>query len=247
MDLADATCIVTGAGTTIGQATVVELVARGALVVAADSDGEALGALASARVQTVVADVASAQGRADVLGAAGKPTHLVVVPGKSPTCPLSEVSQHHWHDVFQANAEAMFFLLQAVCPLLPPGGAVVTVTSVAGKTSRNPEVAVYSASEAAMLSLSRSFANAHAAAGIRVNAICTGIIDTDDNRRYLEEVAATRGTTIEALSAARFAVVPMGRAGSPEDCARTVRYLLSDDAAFVTGQALNVTGGFHNY
>lgn len=98
-----------------------------------------------------------------------------------------------------------------------------------------------------MLSLTRSFANAYATAGVRVNAICTGIIETEDNERYLREVAATRGTTIEAIAAARFAMVPMGKAGSPVDCARTVRFLLSEDAGFVTGQALNVTGGFHNY
>jgi len=60
-------------------------------------------------------------------------------------------------------------------------------------------------------------------------------------------VAAARGTTVEEIAAARFSLVPMRRAGTPAECARTVRYLLSDDAGFVTGQALNVTGGFHNY
>jgi NAD(P)-dependent dehydrogenase (short-subunit alcohol dehydrogenase family) len=130
---------------------------------------------------------------------------------------------------------------------MPAGGAVVNVSSVAGKTSRSPEVAVYSASQAAVLSLTRAFANVYAARQIRVNAICTGIIETPENEKYLAEVAAVRGTTVEAVAAARFAFVPMGRPGTPAECARTIRHLLSDDAGFVTGQAINVTGGFHNY
>jgi len=246
LELTDATCIVTGAATAIGQATVAELAACGVAVIAVDDDAEALEAIgAGARV--IAADITTPRGREEAIAAAGRPTHLVAVPAKSPTCPLAEVSAEHWEEVFAANARAVFFLLQAVCPLLPPGGAVVNVASVAGKTSRNPEVAVYSASEAAILSLTRSFANAYAGAGVRVNAICTGIIETAENERYLREVAAARGTTVEEIAAARFSLVPMRRAGTPAECARTVRYLLSDDAGFVTGQALNVTGGFHNY
>ena len=149
--------------------------------------------------------------------------------------------------MLEANAKSAFFLMQGFCPRLPAGGAVVNVASVAGKTSRSPEAAVYAASQAAVLSVTRAFANVFGPAEVRVNAICTGIVESPENSSYLREVAASRGTTEADVAAARFAVVPMGRPGTPAECARLIRSLLSDDAGFVTGQAINVTGGFHNY
>jgi NAD(P)-dependent dehydrogenase (short-subunit alcohol dehydrogenase family) len=228
MELAGATILVTGAESAIGSATVEELTAGGARVVP-------------------VGEIDTAGARAAALERAPGLTHLVVAGGSSPSCPLEEVTLEHWHEVFTAQAQALFFMLQAACPLLPPGGAVVNVTSVAGKTGRSPEVTVYSASAAAALSLTRSFANAYGSRGVRVNAICTGVIETPDNERYLREVAATRSTTVEEVAAKRFGQIPLARAGTPLECARVIRHLLSDDAGYVTGQAINLTGGFHNY
>lgn len=246
MDLTEARCVVTGAGSVIGAATVGELLACGASVVAVDADAAALAALGEG-ARTVVAEATTPEGRARVFESTPGTTHLVTIGSSSAACPLLDVTPEYWDDMVSANAKSAFFLMQRFCPSMPAGGAVVNVSSVAGKTSRSPEVAIYSASQAAVLSLTRAFANVYGARQVRVNAICTGIIETPENESYLREVAATRGTTPAEVAAARFSVVPMGRAGTPEECARLIRSLLSDDAGFVTGQAVNVTGGFHNY
>jgi NAD(P)-dependent dehydrogenase (short-subunit alcohol dehydrogenase family) len=247
MDLSDATCVVTGAGSAIGAATVAELLACGAGVVAVDATAEALAALDAGGARVVVADVTTEEGRDRVFTSVPGATHLVIAGGISVACPIEEVTGDYWDCMVAANTKSAFFLMQRFCPAMPTGGAVVNVTSVAGKTSRSPEVAVYSASHAAVLSLTRAFANVYASRQVRVNAICTGIIETPENDRYLKEVAALRGAAVEEVAAMRYAVVPMGRPGTPAECARAIRHLLSDDAGFVTGQAINVTGGFHNY
>lgn len=240
-------CVVVGAGSPVGRAVVADLTKQGIAVTAVDVEPDVLAEATTAGAATLAADVSLPAGRTALRTAAAGARHLVVVPAAPTTCPLDEVTEELWDAVLTQHARTVFLVLQAVCPLLPARGSAVVVSSVAGKTSRNPEIAVYSASEAAVLSLVRSFANAHAVRGVRVNAICTGIVETPENERYLAEVAAARGTSVETLSAARFALVPMGRAARPEECARTVRALLSDDTSFVTGQAVNVTGGFHNY
>ncbi len=241
MDLTEATCVVTGAGSMIGTATVRELLGCGASIVAVDADASAEG------TRTVAADVTTPEGRALVFESAPDATHLVTIGGSSDPCPVSDVTPAYWDDMLAANAKSAFFLMQHFCPLLPPGGAVVNVASVAGKTSRSPEAAVYAASQAAVLSVTRAFANVHGPRQVRVNAICTGIIESPENSSYVSEGAAARGITEAEVAATRFSVVPMARAGTPEECARLIRSLLSDDAGFVTGQAVNVTGGFHNY
>jgi NAD(P)-dependent dehydrogenase (short-subunit alcohol dehydrogenase family) len=247
MELGKAICVVTGAGSMIGEATARELRACGSAVVAVDAAREALAPLEGTGARLVAADVTTDEGRAALLDGAADVTHLVTIGRSSAARPLDEVTPEFFDETVAGNAKSAFFLLQAFCPLLPAGGAVVNVSSVAGKTSRSPEVAVYSASQAAVLSLTRAFANVYGAHGVRVNAICTGVIESPDNERYLREVAASRGTTVEEVTAARYSVIPMGRAGTPEECARLIRHLLSDDAGYVTGQAINVTGGFHNY
>ena len=241
MELTEATCVVTGARSMIGTATVRELLACGATVVAVDATEPADG------TRMLAADVTTPEGRALVFETAPDATHLVTIGSSSDPCPVADVTPEYWDGMLGANAKSAFFLLQHFVPLLPAGGAVVNVASVAGKTSRSPEAAVYAASQAAVLSVTRAFANVFGPQQVRVNAICTGIVESPENSSYLREVAASRGTTEAEVAASRFAVVPMARAGTPEECARLIRSLLSDDAGFVTGQAVNVTGGFHNY
>jgi len=87
---------------------------------------------------------------------------------------LGAVSEDDWDRIMAVNAKALFFLCQAFVPRLQPGGAVVNVASGAGKTGSTHEAAVYSASKAAVLSATRSFAHAYAGRGVRVNAVCPG-------------------------------------------------------------------------
>ena len=143
-----------------------------------------------------------------------------------------------------ANLRSVFFLLQAYAPRMPDHGAIVTVSSTAAKTGAIPEVAVYAAAKAGVLSLTRSFASAHAARGMRVNAVCPGIIDTPMQRRFLELNAPLNGVTADELNAQRLAATPMHRAGRPAEAAEVICFLLSARSSYLTGQNLNVSGGF---
>jgi NAD(P)-dependent dehydrogenase (short-subunit alcohol dehydrogenase family) len=246
--LTDSFAVVAGADNPIGQATVAELSARGARVLATGTDAQRLAEATNLDgVSSLVVDPTTPAGRAKLVAAAAGLTHLVITGGSSNSRPAAHVDEPYWDEIFARNARTTFFVCRDLIEQMPSGGAIVVVSSVAAKTSRNIEVTAYSAAEAAILSITRSFANAYAARGVRVNAICTGIIDTPDNAEYLTSVAASRGVTVEEVSRVRMANVPLRRAGSPAECATTIRCLLSDDTSFVTGQAINVTGGFHNY
>jgi NAD(P)-dependent dehydrogenase (short-subunit alcohol dehydrogenase family) len=141
------------------------------------------------------------------------------------------------------NAEAVFFLCQGIGPSRSPGGAIVNISSSAAKLATTTEAAVYAASKAAVLSITRSFAYEFADIPITVNAICPGVIDTPMQGAFLEEVAALRGMTPDELSDARNAIVPLGRSASPDELAGLVEFLLSKPAAYMTGQAINYSGG----
>jgi NAD(P)-dependent dehydrogenase (short-subunit alcohol dehydrogenase family) len=94
-----------------------------------------------------------------------------------------------------------------------------------------------------VLSITRSFAASYATVPIRVNAVCPGIVATPMQERVLEDVAAIRGVAVAELEAGRNRLVPLGRASSADECAGLVAFLLSDEAAYMTGQAVNWTGG----
>jgi NAD(P)-dependent dehydrogenase (short-subunit alcohol dehydrogenase family) len=126
---------------------------------------------------------------------------------------------------------------------MPSGGAIVNLSSSSAKLSSTVDVTPYSSSKAAILGVTRSFAYALASRNVRVNAICPGIIDTPMQDKVLEQVAPLRGMTVEELAQARLKSVPLGRVGTPEETAALTWFLLSDDAGYMTGQAVNLTGG----
>ena len=141
----------------------------------------------------------------------------------------------------------MFFLCQLIGARLNPDGAIVNLSSSSAKLATSTDVAPYAASKTTILSITRSFAYALADRPVRVNAICPGIIDTEMQARFLAGVAAKRGTSAAELDAQRKQNVPLKRGGSAEECAGLIAFLLSDAAAYMTGQALNFTGGLVNW
>jgi NAD(P)-dependent dehydrogenase (short-subunit alcohol dehydrogenase family) len=130
---------------------------------------------------------------------------------------------------------------------LNPGGAVVNLSSSSAKLATSVDVAPYAASKTTILSITRSFAYALADRPVRVNAICPGIVDTEMQDRFLAGVAAKRGITAAAFDAERKKLVPLKRGASAQECAGLIRFLLSDEAAYMTGQAVNFTGGLVNW
>lgn len=245
MEFEHATCLVTGAASGIGHAVADVLLERGATVLANDLDGDRLGDLAERGATALRADLtdpAALQGVIDAATAAGV-THLVNAAGIIELRPIEDVDPAMWDRIFGVNARALFFLSQAICPVLPEGGSVVNVSSTAAKTGTTLETSVYAATKAAVLSMTRSFAHRYAERGVRVNAVCPGIIDTPMQDKVLADIAIQRGTTPAELDAARLKTVPLGRAASPRECAGIIVFLLSDTAGYMTGQAVNVSGG----
>ena len=240
--------VVTGAASGIGRATALLLLERGATVVAADRDDAGLAVVADAGAEPVVCDVTDPADRARLVDAAG-PTcdHLVNAAGIIRLVPLDAVTDDDWERIMAVNAKALFFLCQAFVPRLKSQGAVVNVASGAAKTGSTHEAAVYGASKAAVLSVTRSFAHAYAGRGVRVNAVCPGLVDTPMNDVVVDAIAPLRGLEPDAYGRARLAAVPLGRLADPREVAHVIAFLLSDASSYMTGQSVNVTGGMITY
>lgn len=183
-------------------------------------------------------------GRRVVVTGASDVDGVVIAHGETTGQPIDEVTEADWERLLAANLGSVFFLLQAFAPSLPDDGAIVAISSTAAKTGTIPDVAVYAAAKVGVLSLTRSFATAHAARGMRVNAVLPGIIDTPMQRRFLELNGPLQVMTPDELNAQRLAATPMRRAGTPEEAAEVILFLLSRRSSYLTGQMLNVAGGF---
>jgi NAD(P)-dependent dehydrogenase (short-subunit alcohol dehydrogenase family) len=237
--------VVTGAASGIGRATALLLLEQGATVVAADRDEAGLAVVADAGAEPVVCDVTVPADRARLFDAAGPACdQLVNAAGVVRLAALDAVSEDDWESVMAVNAKALFFLCQAFAPHVR---AVVNVASVAGKTGSTHEAAVYGASKATVLSVTRSFAHAYAARGVRVNAVCPGLVDTPMNDVVIAGIAPLRGLEPDEYARARLGAVPLGRLADAREVAEVIVFLLSDAASYMTGQSVNVTGGMITY
>jgi NAD(P)-dependent dehydrogenase (short-subunit alcohol dehydrogenase family) len=235
--------IVTGAASGIGKAAALRMVDEGVSVLAVDRDAGGLAALADAGCETMTADLADLGDRDKVAERGADADFLVNAAGVILLKPITEVTVEDWRRVQTINAEAIFFLCQKIGPRMRPGGSIVNLSSSSAKLASTIEVATYAASKTTILSITRSFAYALASRPVRVNAICPGIVDTPMQEAVLDKVAGMRGMTPAELSAARNRTVPLGRAASPEECAGLIWFLLSKEAGYMTGQAINYTGG----
>jgi len=236
--------VVTGAGSGMGLAAARLLVERGASVLGVARSDAGLAAIRGTGAEAFRADVTVAAERAALVGHAGALDGLVLSHGQTQGQRIADVTEADWDALVDANLKSVFFLLQAFCPRIPDGGSVVTLASVAGKTGAIPEVTVYAAAKAGVMSLTRSFGLANAARGMRVNAVLPGIIDTPMQDTFLALNAPLRGITPEQLNADRLAALPMKRAGTPDEAAEVILFLLSPRSSYLTGQVINVAGGF---
>jgi NAD(P)-dependent dehydrogenase (short-subunit alcohol dehydrogenase family) len=239
--------VVTGAASGIGRAATERLLREGVDVLAVDVDGRRLREVADLGCHTFVADLADQTQRAKLADVAGGFDYLVNAAGILFVKPILEVTVDDWRTIQTANAESVFFLCQQVGSRLNPGGAVVNLSSSSAKLATSVDVAPYAASKTTILSITRSFAYALADRRIRVNAVCPGIVETEMQERFLEGVARKSGADPTDLDARRKKAVPLGRGASAAECAALIWFLLSDEAAFMTGQAINFTGGLVNW
>jgi NAD(P)-dependent dehydrogenase (short-subunit alcohol dehydrogenase family) len=243
--------LVTGAATGIGLAIARRLARAGYDIAIADVD--ATGAERAAReIQTqgrrAIAMVCNVGDRGGVLRMAetvhrtlGDIDLLVNNAGIVRLGPLASLAEEDWRDLFRVNVDGVFFCCQAVLPRMMArrGGNIVSISSWNGKLGA-PNFGAYSATKAAVISLTQALAREVASLGIRVNAICPGIVAGTPMRQEVEREGPALGLS---PSSERAKAIPLGRLGTPEDIANVVAFLAADEAAYMTGQAINVTGG----
>jgi NAD(P)-dependent dehydrogenase (short-subunit alcohol dehydrogenase family) len=246
-DMRGKVAIVTGASAGIGRATALAFAERGASVVIADIDprGEEVASEVKAcgaealfvptdvsshdEVERMVAAAVSSFGRLDF---AFNNAGIEGVPA-----PLPEQSIEIWHRTLAINLTGVWLCMRSEIPamLAHGSGAIVNCSSIAGLTGY-PNMGAYVASKHGVVGLTKSAALELAATGIRVNAVCPGVIRTEMIDRFTGgDPVATQ--TLEQSE-------PMGRMGTPEEVASSVLWLCSDGAGFVTGHALAVDGGY---
>ena len=235
--------VVTGAASGIGQAVAQRLLREGIAVVAADINEAGLAPVVAAGATPFVGNLALDADRDRLVELGDGVDHLVNAAGIIRLKPILEFTVSDLREIYAINVEATWDLVSRIGRTIPSGGAIVNLSSSSAKLATTTEAAVYASSKTAVLSITRSFAYAFAPNGVRVNAICPGIIDTPMQDRVLADVAAKRGLTVEELSTARNKTVPLGRAASADECAGAIWFLLSDEAGYMTGQAINYTGG----
>jgi NAD(P)-dependent dehydrogenase (short-subunit alcohol dehydrogenase family) len=238
---------VTGAGGGIGKAVVHRLLREGVGVLAVDVHKGGLNDLRDDGCESLVGDITKPEVRARIADWAEDADYLVNAAGVILIKPIFDLTVDDWRRVQTINAEATFFLCQKIGPRLSPGGAIVNLSSSSAKLATTVEVAAYAASKTTILSITRSFAYALASRPIRVNAILPGIVDTAMQEEVLERVAPMRGLSPQEWRQARNKLVPLGRSSSPAECSALVWFLLSDESAYMTGQAINFTGGLVNW
>jgi NAD(P)-dependent dehydrogenase (short-subunit alcohol dehydrogenase family) len=195
----------------------------------------------SQAVDEMVAQTMDAFGRIDILvnNAGG-------VVGPMPALWIEEAA---WNKTLAINATGTFLCSQRVARTMigrPEGGKIINIASIAGK-GRSPALAAYCAAKAAVLALTRVLAYELAAAGIQVNAVCPGEVDTDLQRWGWELEAKFRGVPYEQIISEGMAQIPLGRLETPDDVANLVAFLASSQSDYMTGQAINVDGGIVMY
>lgn len=237
--------LITGGTSGIGKATAIAFARRGASLVIvgrAEDRGEAT----VREIEAVGADVVFL--RADV----GKPSEVeMIVSGalerfgrldiafnnagyQEPRALLAEQPAAIYDTVFDTNVRSVFLAMQAeIQAMLPVGGVIVNNASVSGVRNSNPGLALYCASKAAVISMTKSAAMEYAEQGIRINAVSPGRITTP-------MMLASKIADMKAVAAG----LPLKRMGEPEEVAAAVLWLASEASSFVVGHNLSVDGGF---
>jgi meso-butanediol dehydrogenase / (S,S)-butanediol dehydrogenase / diacetyl reductase len=253
--LAGRVLVVTGAASGIGRAIARACAAEGALVTGLDIDEPGLTSLqAELGDSGQAADVATADIRsgeqaraavAAVLSARGHIDVLVNAAGVSTMAYVVDLTEAEWDQNFAVNTKGVFLMTQAVLPsmIARQSGCVVSIASAAGKRGSRM-FSHYSASKFAVVGFTQSVALEVAASGVRVNSVCPGLISTPMQVREVGWEAALRGTTEQAVRDRYAAAVPLGRVGTPADVAATVVFLASDEASYITGESVDVGGGY---
>ncbi|KWX25037.1 SDR family oxidoreductase [Mycolicibacterium wolinskyi] len=247
------TAVVTGAGSGIGRAIATTLAERGWRVVVTDIDATAaeqtVAALAGTGHEAVALDVTDpalansvADDVADRLGLQA----WISNAGISAMARFVDVSPGQLDRSLDINLKGVFYCGQAAArAMIRTGvhGTIVNTASMAAKQGRVPFLADYVASKFGVLGLTQAMAYELAEHHITVNSVCPGFVATPMQSRELEWEAELSGSTPDGVRQSWIDATPLGRLQTPDDVARAVAFLVSEDARFITGEALSVNGG----
>ena len=258
--LAGQTALVTGGARGIGRAVALYLAKAGADVAVSDlREADAAGTAGEVeklgrRALALGGDVGKDADRRAMVErtqrALGPIDVLVNNAGIMQVVDLFDLSEADWDRMLNVNAKAVFFLSQLVLRGMVERkrGAVVSLASAAGKAASGVKYLHYNVSKAAVIAMTKTMSQAVAGQGVRVNCVCPGIIDTDMWAQIdREQGQQMMGMAEREFMQRRLEAVPMGRAGTPEDVAKVILFLASPLAGYMTGQAINITGGWITY
>jgi 3-oxoacyl-[acyl-carrier protein] reductase len=242
MRLASRTAIVTGAARGIGRAIAERFAREGAVVVVADlpkpleAEADVLQNRGLNLVPVDITDFAAVEAMVStVIDTFGAVDILVNNAGVIARGTIVDLTPEEWRRVLDVNLNGTFYCCKAVVPhmITCKSGVILNITSVAGKTGDITAAPVYGTSKGAVNAFTKSLARQLAEYGIRVNAIAPHAIETDMSAEWS---AQKRAEVIQSI--------PLGRLGTVSDVAEAACFLVSDDSAFITGEVMDVNGGF---
>jgi len=245
MDFTNKNVIITGGSTGIGFATAKAFIEKGANVIITSRSAENLqkasDKINSANLKTVVSDTSNLEGISQLEKAVSesgtKVDVLFLNAGIAVFAPIEEATEADFDAQFNTNIKGVFFTLQKLLPHLNDGASVVFTSSTVA-TAANLGSSIYAATKGALNKIAQIAANELAGRKIRVNIVSPGPIKTEGL-----EKAVPSAETKDYLAS----VTALQRLGSPDEVAKTVLFLASDDASFITGTELLVDGGYTTY
>ena len=239
--LAGKNALVTAAGQGIGRATALAMAAEGAQVFATDINEETLATLdGTDGITTFTLDVLDRDAVVAGVGRAG-PDILFNCAGIVHNGTIFDATEDEWEAAHNLNVRSMYWTSHAAIPAMIErgNGSIINIASVASSVIGVPNRFIYGVTKAAVIGLTKSIASDFIRDGLRCNAICPGTVESPSLNDRLRATG-----NFEEAKKAFIARQPMSRLGTPEEIAALAVYLASDESAFVTGQAINIDGGW---
>ena len=253
MKLMNKIALVTGSGTGIGEAIAMRFAQEGASIVIADIDEDSANEVAekiqsmgreSLAINTDVTDVSSVQNLVDkTMDKFGRIDILISNAGVSRMAKFIDITEEDFDFNMSVNLKGAFIVSKAISEIMDrqKSGKIIFTISMAAKCA-GPLYAHYHCSKAALLAFMQALA-LEFAPNIMVNGVCPGLVKTSMQEREIKWTTQLRGITEEMVISEYLTGIPLGRIETPKDVANLVTFLASEEGNYITGQAINITGG----